>query len=155
MARGVGIVLVMTALLQGGVLCVQVTAQTLSTRLSEYIWEYLQTAGPPPGPPIAGERPRASALLAHFYTQRLNLPAWSGDDGLLPHVQHLLRALRNAEHEGLKPPDYHLARLEQMVAEVSQYQAQGGAEPPTTLALSTCCQRMRCSPMAHTSCMAG
>ena len=35
----------------------------------------------------------------------------------------------------MKPHDYHLARLEQMVAEVSQYHAQGDAEPPTTLAV--------------------
>jgi murein L,D-transpeptidase YcbB/YkuD len=125
----------MTALLQGGVLCVQVIAQTLSTRLSEYVWEYLQAAGPLPLPPIAGEQLRASALLPHFYTQRLNLPAWSGDNGLLPHIQHLLSALRNAEHEGLKPQDYHLARLEQMVAEVLQSQAQGDAELPITLAM--------------------
>ena len=48
---------------------------------------------------------------------------------------NLLSALRHAEHQGLKPHDYHLARLEQMVAEVSQYHAQGDAEPPTTLAV--------------------
>jgi murein L,D-transpeptidase YcbB/YkuD len=124
----------MTALLQGSVLCTQVAAQTLSARLSEYIWEYLQAAGPSAMPPVAGERLRASALLSHFYTQRLNWPAWSGDSGLLPRVSHLLQALRNAEHEGLKPQDYHLTRLERMLAEVSQYQAQGDSEPPAILA---------------------
>jgi murein L,D-transpeptidase YcbB/YkuD len=35
----------------------------------------------------------------------------------------------------LKPHDYHLARLEQMVAEVLQHQAQGDAQPLITLAV--------------------
>ena len=53
------------------------------------------------------------ALLA-FYERRAYQPVWSRNGRLLPHTDALLAAIRGAEAEGLRPPDYHLADLEDL-----------------------------------------
>src|SRR5712691_10915377 len=98
----------------------------LFSPVSEQLWERLLIAGPPPALRVGGDSARAGDLVSQFYTRRLFWPAWSNDSGLLPQVESLLTALREAEDEGLKPQDYHLTRLENMLAELRQ---QGNAAP--------------------------
>ncbi|MBI4837620.1 MAG: hypothetical protein HY806_00395, partial [Nitrospirae bacterium] len=60
----------------------------------------------------------APALLPLFYERRAYLPAWSNDGGLLPYVNSLIKAVRKAYEEGLRPEDYHLLAIETILKEV-------------------------------------
>ncbi len=60
----------------------------------------------------------APALLPLFYERRAYLPAWSNDGGLLPYVNSLIKAVRKAYEEGLRPEDYHLITIETILKEI-------------------------------------
>jgi len=92
----------------------------LSSQVSEQMWERLLTAGTPPLLRVAGDSLRSGNLLLQFYTRRLYWPAWSNDAGLLPQIDSLLKALYEAETEGLQARDYHLTRLESLRTELQQ-----------------------------------
>jgi murein L,D-transpeptidase YcbB/YkuD len=84
------------------------------------MWERLLTVGPPPVLRVAGDSLRSGHLLLQFYSRRLYWPAWSNDAGLLPQIDSLIKALYEAETEGLQPRDYHLTRLESLHTELQQ-----------------------------------
>src|SRR5262245_29283785 len=98
----------------------------LSSQVSEQLWERLLIAGTPLVLQAGGDSVRSGGLVLQFYMRRLFWPAWSDDTGLLPQVESLLTALREAEHEGLKPQDYHLRQLEKVLTELQQ---QGNTAP--------------------------
>ena len=106
----------------------------LFSQVSEQLWERLLIAGTPPVLRVGGDSVRSGNLVLQFYTRRLFWPAWSNDTGLLPQVESLLTALREAEDEGLKPQDYHLTRLENILTELRQQQ--GNAAPLSAAALA-------------------
>jgi murein L,D-transpeptidase YcbB/YkuD len=105
----------------------------LSSQVSEQLWERLLIAGTPLVLQAGGDSVRSGGLVLQFYTRRLFWPAWSDDTGLLPQVESLLTALREAEHEGLKPQDYHLRQLEKVLTELLQ---QGNTAPLGAAALA-------------------
>jgi murein L,D-transpeptidase YcbB/YkuD len=105
----------------------------LSSQVSEQMWERLLTAGTSPLLRVAGDSLRSGNLLLQFYTRRLYWPAWSNDAGLLPQIESLLKALHEAETEGLQSRDYHLTRLESLLTELQQ-QSQGA--PLSAVALA-------------------
>src|SRR6266705_7076314 len=96
----------------------------LAAQVSEQVWERLLTVGTPPLLRVARNSLRSGNLLPQFYTRRLYWPAWSNDAGLLPQVDSLLKALREAESEGLRSQDYHLTRLEGLRTDLRQQQSQ-------------------------------
>jgi murein L,D-transpeptidase YcbB/YkuD len=106
----------------------------LFSQVSEQLWERLLIAGTPPALRVGGDSVRSGGLVLLFYTRRLFWPAWSNDTGLLPQVESLLSALREAEDEGLKPQDYHLTRLEHVLTELRQQQV--NAAPLSAAALA-------------------
>ena len=106
----------------------------LFSQVSEQLWERLLIAGTPPVLRVGGDSVRSGDLVLQFYTRRLFWPAWSNDTGLLPQVESLLTALREAEDEGLKPQEYHLTRLENVLTELRQQQ--GNAAPLSAAALA-------------------
>src|SRR5262249_48008766 len=81
----------------------------------------------------AGHGLRSGTLLLQFYARRLYWPAWSNDAGLLPQIDSLLKALYEADTEGLQSRDYHLTRLESLWAELQQ---QSQAAPLSAAALA-------------------
>jgi L,D-transpeptidase YcbB len=58
-------------------------------------------------------------ILPFFYQNRGFAPVWFGHNGLKPAVLPLMQSIRQAGREGLKPADYHLTALEQMLAKLS------------------------------------
>ncbi len=106
----------------------------LAAQVSEQVWERLLTAGTPPLLRVAGNSLRSGNLLPQFYTRRLYWPAWSNDTGLLPQVDSLLKALREAESEGLRLQDYHLTRLEGLRTDLRQQQSTAGPLSAAALA---------------------
>jgi len=97
-------------------------AQSLSDQVSELLRTRIETAGIPPKIAVAEELIHASVMLPRFYEQRTYRPAWSGEDGPLPHVDVLIKAIGEADREGLRPDDYHLAEIEVTLKEVHQNQ---------------------------------
>ena len=93
-----------------------------ASQVSEQLWERLLLAGTPPVLRVGEDSVRSGELVLRFYTRRLFWPAWSDETGFLPQVDGLLTALREAEYEGLKPREYHLAWLEHVLAELRQQQ---------------------------------
>lgn len=59
----------------------------------------------------------APSALRELYRDRHFQPAWIDDGGPLPHVESFLQAVREAEHEGLRPEDYHLDHISSLVSE--------------------------------------
>jgi murein L,D-transpeptidase YcbB/YkuD len=74
------------------------------------------------------------SVIRHFYERRSYRPAWSADDGLLPHVASFVEAVRQADQDGLRPADYHLAGIEEAVKEIQQGAADGRTFLPEKLA---------------------
>ncbi len=81
-----------------------------------------------------GEPLRAGPWLRRFYAERDYRPAWVAEATPTAALDSLLRALRGAELEGLRPTDYHLLTLATLLA-AARHELRRGAEPdPATLA---------------------
>ncbi len=72
----------------------------------------------------------ASVALPGFYVRRLYRPAWSDKGGPTRLVDDLLSALRRADLEGLRPKDYHLAAIENLLVAVRADVRSGGVIVP-------------------------
>ncbi|MBM3239944.1 hypothetical protein FJZ31_26970 [Candidatus Poribacteria bacterium] len=101
-----------------------VVAQTLSNQVSEHLRNRIAVAETPPKITVQGELIHTLAMLSSFYERRVYQPAWSGDNGLFPQVDALMKAIREADREGLRPGDYHLARIESILTAMRQNQEQ-------------------------------
>ncbi len=66
------------------------------------------------GEPICGLQ-----LIPAFYKEREYAPVWFNSDGLRPMVQALLQAIRNVDQDGLRPADYHLGAIEEILARLN------------------------------------
>ena len=74
-----------------------------------------------------------SDVLSHFYSRRDFRPAWSSDYGPLPQAARLVDDIHEAELEGLRPEDYHLTTIENLLAEIQDTNRQ--LDPDTMAAL--------------------
>ncbi len=72
----------------------------------------------------------ASVALPGFYAGRLYRPAWSDKGGPTRLVDDLLSVLRRADLEGLRPKDYHLAAIENLLVAVRADVRSGGVIVP-------------------------
>ncbi len=99
------------------------TAQTSSDQVRELLRSRIEMAGVPPKIVVGEEVVHASIALPLFYERRMYRPAWSGEDGPLPQADALLKAISQAEGEGLRPADYHLAKIEPTLEQVRKNQA--------------------------------
>ncbi|MHC4686417.1 MAG: L,D-transpeptidase family protein [Planctomycetota bacterium] len=70
-----------------------------------------------------GELVCGLSIIPIFYENRGFKPAWCGKTGVFKMADALLGAIRESTREGLRPSDYHLMRLEALVAEVRQKQS--------------------------------
>jgi len=70
-----------------------------------------------------GELVCGVSIIPIFYAKRGFKPAWCGKTGVYKMADALLEAIRESTREGLSPGDYHLMRLEALVAEVRQKQS--------------------------------
>ncbi|MFH1007933.1 MAG: L,D-transpeptidase family protein [Candidatus Latescibacterota bacterium] len=101
-----------------------VAAEALSDQVGELLRTRIESAGVPPKLAVGEERIHASMMMPLFYERRTYRPAWSGDEGPLPQVDALMKAIREADREGLTTSDYHLGRIEATLAEVREDQKQ-------------------------------
>jgi hypothetical protein len=84
-------------------------AQSLSDQASELLRTRIEAAGVQPKITVGEELIHASMTLPLFYERRMYRPAWTGGDSPLPQVYALLKAISEADREGLKPADLWLS----------------------------------------------
>ncbi len=94
----------------------RVAAENSLYRVRELLRARIEAAGIPPKITVGNEWIHASVVLPRFYEARAYQPAWTGDNGPLPHADNLVKAIQESWHEGLKPPDYHLEKIEHTLA---------------------------------------
>ena len=70
--------------------------------------------------------------LPRFYEARAWQPAWVGDS-TIGNAQALVRAIRGADRDGLRPSDYHLASIEELLRFVTRARRFGWATPTDML----------------------
>lgn len=87
----------------------------LTEQLAELMQAQFSKSGPPTCIIVGTDTTRADTLLARFYRQRNFQPAWINDKGLINTGDSLLRAIRDADQEGLNPKDYHVQLLDSML----------------------------------------
>lgn len=109
------------------------TGPDLSDQVAEFLRNRIEAAGVPPNIRVGEQLIHASVMLPRFYERRVYRPAWSDDQGPLPVVEDLIRPIRQADGEGLRPEDYHLARIEKTLAETRENQARKRALNPRRL----------------------
>jgi murein L,D-transpeptidase YcbB/YkuD len=65
------------------------------------------------------------SLIPQFYQQRGFSPAWTEKEGILPQARSLVAEINRANHEGLRPDDYHRANIVSLVKMIEKKQAVG------------------------------
>jgi murein L,D-transpeptidase YcbB/YkuD len=90
-------------------------AQGLGDAAQEALRNRIEAAGTPLALEVRGCRIYAVQTLPTFYERRTYRPAWSDDRGPRPTALALLSAVRDAELEGLRASDYHLAAIEELL----------------------------------------
>jgi len=98
------------------------SALNLSDQADELLRVRIEAAGVPPQIAVGEELIHASTALPRFYERRAYHLAWGDDDGSLPQLEALIRAIKDAGREGLTPTDYHLAKIEAIYKQVQQNQ---------------------------------
>jgi murein L,D-transpeptidase YcbB/YkuD len=83
---------------------------------------------------VEAESLPAAEMLPLVYTRRIYQPVWSDDTGSYPRVETLRKVLREAEREGFRARDYHLAKIDAMLAEFHRHQAAKEPLSPDRLA---------------------
>lgn len=95
----------------------------LSAQVREVIESRMRRSEVPLRLVSQGKTIYASPLLPRFYKERDYRPGWSDDNGSLPQVDALLKAIREAEAEGLRPEDYHISEIHSILKEIRRKQA--------------------------------
>lgn len=93
----------------------QTDAMNLTEQVREQIRTRIEATELPLELTIGKETLHAAEALPLFYEERAYSPAWSGIDGILPQAEALLDAIRGAYREGLRPQDYHLGKIEEIL----------------------------------------
>ncbi len=99
-----------------------VNAENLSLQVSEALKNRIKTERAQQKIVCAGELICASALIPLFYEGRSSQPVWSRETNLLPQVGSFIKTIYGATREGLKPYDYHIAKIESILEVMHQDQ---------------------------------
>ena len=94
------------------------SAPTQGLLIADAIRPRIEAAGVVTELRAGGTRIHESVALPGFYVRRLYSPAWSDARGPTPLADDLVNALRQAQLEGLRSEDYHLAAIETLLAAV-------------------------------------
>jgi len=114
--RRIGIITAAAAGLLLLVLLWHVAREEMFDPLSDQLRDRLQNAGAVSPAGTAPVRLREPAILKAFYSDRDFKPLWSSPKGPAPRVQSFLKAVRDADLDGLRPQDYHLSRIESLLS---------------------------------------
>ena len=108
-----------------------------ATRLSDRVGETLRkriAISPEPLKIVCrAELLCGSAVLPRFYKHRAFQPAWITDHGPQPQATILINAIHEANREGLRPQDYHLAAIEALLEQTRHSVVTGRSVEPDKL----------------------
>ncbi len=97
-------------------------SKSLSEQVGEVLRNRIEAAGTPPNLKVGDEFIHASIMLPIFYERRIYEPAWSNNKGLLSVADELVKAIQQADREGLRSIDYHLSKIEALINDVRNNQ---------------------------------
>lgn len=93
----------------------------LQNRIAGRICQRVRTEPPPARMTVDNRELRALEYLMPFYARRDYRPAWLSADGApLPVAEDLLKALGEADREGLQAADYHRTQLRKVLAAIQK-----------------------------------
>lgn len=118
-----GILIILFFILNSSIFTELIHCQSLSDQVSKFLRNRIEAAGIPPQITVGEELIHASVMLPRFYEHRTFDPAWSNDRGPLPLADDLVKAINHADREGLRPTDYHIFKIETILAEIRENQA--------------------------------
>lgn len=96
--------------------------EKLTNRIHEFLRNRIEAAGIPPKLAVGEESILASVMLPRFYERRSYRPAWINDNGPIFQVKSFINEIKDARHEGLRPEDYHLIKIESIMREIRRSQ---------------------------------
>ena len=111
-----------------------VSAGNLSNQVSDILEERIQDPENLRKTACGAELICGSSVLAEFYSSRDFRPAWSSDNGLRWEAIVLIRAIIDAELEGLSPEDYHLSSIEKLLTDIGDDHATNRVSDPQKFA---------------------
>ena len=92
--------------------------QTGIASIQNLLRNRIEAGGVPINISVGEESIHASVVLPLFYGRRIYKPAWVNDQGPLDSADALVKMVRQVDREGLRPGDYHLSKLETLLAEI-------------------------------------
>jgi len=98
--------------------CFTSFAQSADLSMRELLRFRLEAGGVPLKISVGKEPIYAAIVLPIFYERRVYQPAWTDSQGPLSQTDSLLKAIRQADREGLRPGDYHLEKIEAILSEL-------------------------------------
>jgi len=104
-------------------------ADTLSDRIRERLKERVELTPLCPVVPVDDQFCYSSRVLPHFYERRAYRAAWSDDHGPLPQAEALIQAIHSSDAEGLRSADYHLTKVESLLAASKENQKEKKLNP--------------------------
>ena len=107
-----------------------VTADDLSEQVRIRLEDRVSNAGKLKKTTCGAELVCSSSVLSKLYQSRHFRPAWSTDNGLRWESMVLIRAIIEAELEGLRSKDYHLSSIEKLLIGIGDDQATGKTPDP-------------------------
>lgn len=110
------------------------SAGSLSDRVSEILQSRLTTSEGPRRILCRKEFLCGPNVLLRFYGDRAFRPAWSADDRPLAAAETLIEAIHAAKREGLRPDDYHLNNIQELLARIYDHARTSRPPAPEILA---------------------
>jgi murein L,D-transpeptidase YcbB/YkuD len=111
-----------------------ISAAPLADQARDIIRDRVEASRTPEKVVCRGELICESDVLPRFYENRLFWPAWSSSSEPLSIVDVFIQALQDANLEGLRGADYHLASIKSLLGELRLQQAGGRRPEPAMFA---------------------
>lgn len=108
-------------------------ATSLSDRVSETLRKRIAISPEPLKIVCRAELLCGSAVLPRFYKHRAFQPAWITEHGPQPQATILIKAIHEANREGLRPQDYHLDTIEALLEKTHHSVVTGRSVEPDKL----------------------
>lgn len=90
----------------------------LLAKLQEQLRNRIESAGMPPVLMVGEEKIFSSIMLQKFYEKRVYVPAWFDRKKPAKNINELIKCIKNAAKEGLRPTDYHLSIISRILEDI-------------------------------------
>jgi murein L,D-transpeptidase YcbB/YkuD len=102
-------------------LVTDLSAQVSATDAGEQLRRRVETVGDTGDIVVGGERIHAEIEALRFYENQGYRLVWTENGQLSPDIDALIEEIRQSAREGMRPGEYHLARIEQLVEQIRRH----------------------------------